>query len=174
MNKKIAAIAAGAVITALPLSGCSNESYWYAISGVVEDGQVDHDCPDGGPMEGVAFPVSTAPANRSPARSNPGSPTGKKAESIKPVAPPPALRGSSRTASRKEAGGVKLTKRPEKPEQIYRIPVIKHAKALKGCATEYELFVRNDAGLFEQEVRQADYDKCLDQKLESFPVCTEE
>lgn len=177
MNKKIAAITVGAVVAVLPVSGCANEAYWYAISGTVEAGQIDYDCPASRSMEGAAFAVGTSQpkmaTNRAPAKPNSGTHSGKKTAPPKPLAPSAAPSRTSGATLTKETGGVKLTKKPDKPELIYRVPAVKHSKAQKGCTVEYELFVRNDDGLFEQGVRQADYDKCLDQKLESFPACTE-
>jgi hypothetical protein len=77
--------------------------------------------------------------------------------------------------------GVKLKKKPEKPEKLKskKLPKLKYKFKPKGCETEYEIFVLADDGnLYEQDVRKVDYDNCLKAKIPAgkksklFPLCT--
>jgi hypothetical protein len=77
--------------------------------------------------------------------------------------------------------GVKLKKKPEKPEKLKskKLPKLKYKFKPKGCETEYEIFVLADDGyLYEQDVRKADYDNCVKAKIPAgkknklFPLCT--
>jgi hypothetical protein len=77
--------------------------------------------------------------------------------------------------------GVKLKKKPEKPEKLKgkKLPKVKYKFKPKGCETEYEIFVLADDGyLYEQDVRKADYDNCVKAKIPAgkknklFPLCT--
>lgn len=77
--------------------------------------------------------------------------------------------------------GVKLKKKPEKPEKLKgkKLPKLKYKFKPRGCETEYEIFVlANDGNLYEQDVRKVDYDNCLKAKIPAgkksklFPLCT--
>lgn len=77
--------------------------------------------------------------------------------------------------------GVKLKSKPEKAEKIKngKLPKPKYRFKPEGCDNEYEIFVLDANGdLYEQDVRKADYDKCLAAKVRSgqskklFPLCT--
>lgn len=77
--------------------------------------------------------------------------------------------------------GVKLDKKPEKPEKLKgkKLPKVKYKFKPDGCETEYEIFVLADDGnLYEQDVRKVDYDKCEAAKIPAgkknklFPLCT--
>lgn len=77
--------------------------------------------------------------------------------------------------------GVKLKKKPEKPQKLKgkKLPKVKYKFKPKGCETEYEIFVLADDGyLYEQDVRKADYDNCVKAKIPAgkknklFPLCT--
>lgn len=165
MNKKTSVIAASVIAGALALSGCSNESYEYELSGTVEAGQVDYDCPNDLAMAPVAL-----------SKPNPGPRSGAKQEKRKTggahTSKTPGKETKSSSPKNVPDDGVKLSKKPEKPERIRKVPAVKHASKPKGCEVEYELFVQNSEGLFEQDVRQVDFDKCMDEKREPFPACT--
>lgn len=69
--------------------------------------------------------------------------------------------------------GVVLSKKPDAPERISKVPALKYRYKPRGCKVDdYELFVRNNDGLFEQDVRHADYINCTDRKRMPFPACT--
>lgn len=169
MNKSALLFLVTTTAVTLSLSGCSNKTYGYAISGVVEAGQVDYDCPGDPSMDPVGFVAASSKPQKGPS-SNP-----RPAVKVTPAAAPttrltPAA-SSSVSPSRKT---VKLSKKPGKPKRVPAVPIAKHLTPPKGCEVEYELFIRNPDGLFEQDVRQVDYTRCLDAEREGFPGCTEE
>lgn len=160
MNKRTVAFSGGIAALALALSACGSDSYEYQVSGVVEAAQVDYDC-HGLSMEAAAFVVKPVPRRTAktskPATKRQGSGSGTSSGTVR------------KAPSNK---GVKLTKKPDKPERVFKVPTVKYKTKRHGCKNEYELFVRNRDGLFEQDVRKVDYDKCLDRKREPFPRCT--
>lgn len=187
VNKKTIAVLTGTVILPLAAVGCSGGSskmYSYEVSGVVEAAQVDYECKGDLDMEAASFVVGrTKPkpkkADSGDSSSDSSDSEGNKAEepAKKNVATPkaPASKTPSKTPASKapaKSGGVKLSKKPDKPERVTKIKPPKYKHKSKGCHEEYELFVKNREGLFEQDVRKVDYDKCSDKVREPFPSCT--
>lgn len=165
MNKKTAVFAACTVSGVLALSGCSKPSYEYEMYGIVTSGQVDYDCPADVAMAAVGYVAGPKPkpnTNGSHSQEGPG----------KKPTPSKRVPDSVIPAKKPSGKGVKLDEKPDKPERINTIPAVKHSKKSKGCKAEYELFVENPDGLFEQDVRKVDYDKCMNEKREPFPACT--
>lgn len=174
VNKKTAMIVSGAAGIILTASACSGETHEYQISGLVQGQQIDYDCPgEDVAMDAVAFVTgkggssggSGGRSSSSSSNSNSDSDHGKK--SSKPAAP--------------KNKGVKLEKKPEKPQKLkgLTIPKLLIPANLKGCEEEYEIFVlAKDGYLYEQDVREADYRKCegagipAGQKARLFPLCT--
>lgn len=150
VNKKTAVIASGIAGTILALSACGTGSYEYQVSGVVQAEQIDWDCPgEGIAMDAVAFVAKPTKASD------------KKSATPKPV----------------KNKGVKLSKKPDKPERIKsgKVPGPKFKFAGDGCETEYEIFVLADDGyLYEQDVRKSDFDNCAQMRVKKklFPLCT--
>lgn len=176
MNKRIAVVAAGALTGVLVLSGCANTSYEYEVSGTVEAGQIDYDCPDGAAMDTVVFIAKSKPGGSGTSGSSgktakkPSTSTGSNKTADKDSTP---SKSTPTTPVKKPSGkGVKLSEKPDKAERVSKVPKVQHPANLSGCETEYELFVKNADGLFEQDVRKVDYDKCTDSGRESFPSCT--
>jgi hypothetical protein len=155
----------------LSLSGCSNKTYGYEISGVIEAGQLDYDCPDDPSMDPVGFAAASNKPQKGPS-SNPRPIVGATSAAIPTTRATPAAPAASPSVnpSRKT---VKLPKKPGKPKRVPAVPVAKHLTVPKGCEVDYELFVRNSDGLFEQDVRQVDYNRCLDAENKDFPACAE-
>ncbi|MCP9209670.1 hypothetical protein [Streptomyces cucumeris] len=155
MKNKIALLSTSIVVALLGTSGCSSEAYEYEVSGVVEDGRLDYDCPNSLSMESASFVI------RAKGRSSTSAKAGGRS------------RGGSSSSRSKTSSGSKLPNKPTEPERVPKIPSRGHGKKSKGCKVEYELYIKNSDGLFEQDVRQVDYDKCLDRKRERFPACTD-
>jgi hypothetical protein len=180
------------VATALALTAaCSGGStYYYGIRGVVEDAVISYDCPRNLSMEPVSFDAGhgrgSGPAS-STGRSRKGSDNSSKANSgsqdRKTRSPRPqngaTKQGSTEGAKKAPASkapaskGVALSEKPEKPERVNRVPSAQSALARRGCKVDdYELFIRNKNGLYEQDVRRTDYKKCTNKARMSFPACT--
>jgi hypothetical protein len=191
VNKKTIAVLTGTVILPLAAVGCSggsSKTYSYEVSGVVEAAQVDYECKGDLDMEAASFVVGRAKPKpkkadsgdsssdsgdnkqEEPAKKNVATPKApaNKAPSKAPASRTPA----SRSKEPAKSGGVKLSKKPDKPERVTKIKPPKYKHKPKGCHEEYELFVKNREGLFEQDVRKVDYDNCLDKARERFPACT--
>lgn len=186
MNKKFRTIAAGATVGILALTGCTEDTYSYEVSGTVEARQIDYDCPNEDvAMDAVAFVAGKGGTSGGGSRSGSGGSsggssgkssgsTGKSGKGSGSTSTSGGTLGSSSTGkSTKTGSGVKLKKKPAKPEKIKggKVPKPLYAKKPKGCETEYELYIRNDDGLFEQDVRREDYDNCTEG--EKFAACTE-
>lgn len=189
VNKKTIAILAGSVVLPLGLVGCSEGSgktYSYEVSGTVEAAHVDYECEGDLAMEPAAFVAGgTKPR---PKKADPGgsssdsdsSGDAKKGESAKkdvaaskaPASKTPSKAPASASKAPAKPGGVKLSKKPDKPERVTKVKPPKYKHKPKGCHEEYELYVKNREGLFEQDVREVDYDRCSDKARESFPACT--
>lgn len=112
------------------------------------------------PSGAASTPASKAPSTGSGTNSRSSSPS-----------PTPSVKNK----------GVKLKKKPEKPEKLKskKLPKLKYKFKPRGCETEYEIFVlANDGNLYEQDVRKVDYDNCLKAKIPAgkksklFPLCT--
>lgn len=193
MNKKFRTIAAGATVGILALTGCTEDTYGYEVSGTVEARQIDYDCPNEDvAMDAVAFVAgsgrgsgsgksSKSSGKSSDAKSDKNSGSSDSVDRAPNSAPSsrstkaPTTSSTTRpsTPATRASGGVKLKKKPAKPEKVKgdKAPKPLYAKKPKGCETEYELYVRNDDGLFEQDVRREDYDNCTEG--EKFAACTE-
>lgn len=165
MNKKMTVLTTGTCVLLLGLCGCKSDAYTYDVSGTVEGAQVDYECGEDPSLNMVAFNVLSARATKKPGSESGGNGSGS--TSRRTGTPVPKAKPS------KSPAGVKLDKKPEKPERINSVPKSpKFTTPQKGCEVEYELFVRNDDGLFEQDVREVDYTKCSDVESEEFPACT--
>lgn len=184
VNKKLCAIIAGTAVVSLGMSACGSgdKKYEYDVSGRVQAQHVDYDCEDDLDADPVAFVAGKgrgggssgkkgsaarsvrkgSDASRPPRRSAPA------ASSVSKV--PSAERSASKSA--KPVGGVQLSKKPAKPVRVFKVSPPKYKVKPKGCETEYELFIKNDKGLFEQDVREVDYSNCLARKRDLFPECT--
>lgn len=183
MNKIRALIPASIAAMILATSGCSGDSYEYTISGVVEAGQVDYDCPGHLSLDTASFVVGGKKTPDSRSRTSPKPDSANRSKPPATTTPSPTRkRGSSVTGNRSatpskvpENKGAKLSKKPDKPKRITRIPAPKHNSTLKGCKVDdYELFVRSDGTLYEQDVRRIDYHRCLSSERELFPACTKD
>lgn len=181
---------AGAVLGgALLVSGCKGDSYGYEVSGTVQEFLVDYDdCPGSLSMEPVGFDAGSHRSNfrstdkKSDSSSSGSSrrPTATKTASPKSTSSPKAGQGAGsgstatvKPSATKVSKGVKLSKKPDKPEKVNSVP--KPAKKYKGCKTEYEIYVLDAKGdLYEQDVRKVDFDTCQNAEGEpkSFPECT--
>lgn len=191
MNQKNVAIASG-VLALVLVTGCSgSEKYEYQVSGKVDSQQIDYDCPgENLAIEPVAFGDKGGTSSGNANRSKPVETKPKKAEDLGKTEsgaggtggtstidadPRPVVR---KTSSRKTNKGVKLDKKPDSPQKVNKAKKSYSLKP-KGCTNEYEIFVLDEKGdLYEQDVRQVDYDKCLSAKIPSgqkaklFPLCT--
>jgi hypothetical protein len=116
--------------------------------------------PSKAPSKAASTPASEAPSTSS----------GTNQRSSSPSAAPPV-----------KNKGVKLKKKPEKPQKLKgkKFPKVKYKFKPNGCETEYEIFVlADDDYLYEQDVRKADYDNCVKAKIPAgkknklFPLCT--
>jgi hypothetical protein len=196
MNKNLVTTATGIVILALGAFGCqdSGKKYRYEVSGVVEAVQTDYECGEDLALEPAAFVAGKGGGGSSGKKSG-TSGSGSNADGVqqggdsgrvaatkppnkKAEAPSPRRTSQSPATSRPNSGapqksGVQLSKKPAKPKRVTKIVPPKGSKRPEGCETEYEVFVRNSDGLFEQDVRKVDYDHCSDQVREPFPACTE-
>jgi hypothetical protein len=199
VNKNLVITATGSVILALGAFGCqdSGKKYEYEVSGVVEAVQTDYECGEDLALEPAAFVAGKGGGGSSGKKSNTsnsgsasdagdvqqgrdrGNVAASKPPNRKTEAPPPRRTSKAPATSRpngdspRKSGGVRLSKKPAKPERVTKIVPPKGPKRPKGCETEYEVFVRNGDGLFEQDVRKVDYVHCSDQVREQFPACTE-
>lgn len=198
MNKKTVVIASGATGLILALGGCDKGTYEYEVSGTVQEQYVDYeDCPGVDlAMDTVAFVAGgTKPGGGTGKKSSNSDTSDKKADDKKKDSKVQAPQGgvqqaqpqsgqqggrksATPSATPKKNTGVKLKSKPDKPERIKSGKVPKptyKSKPDKGCKDEYEIFVlANDGELYEQDVRKADYDKCLAAKSDPkfFPLCT--
>jgi hypothetical protein len=157
VNKtRIAALLVAPALT-LTLAACGG-NYSYAVSGHVVGKKIDWDC-DGHAMAPVAF-TRTSRGSGAGTRKNG---TTRKNPSI-PKAP---ANGS---------GGVPLKKQPHQPRKLggFTLPHLpKATKRPKGCShgsADYEMFIKNDDGIFEQDVTSEHYERC--EGGEKFPACT--
>lgn len=154
------AISLGGATLALTLVACTGDTYEYAVSGVVEAGQIDYDCPRSLSMEPAGFVTGKHGRTKSPRSTTrrSGSSTGSR----------------SRTRSSTPVSkGVKLKKKPDSAERVSKVPTPKYRSKPRGCKVDdYELFIRSNGSLYEQDVRKVDYDKCLATKSARFPRCT--
>lgn len=182
MKKKSGLVLASTIGAISMVVGCGADTYRYEVSGTVEERQIDYDCPG----EDVAIEPVGFQAGRSKPKPKPKNNTSDDASSAdSPTAAPKTERPSrtsapiaapTRTGSPTKApkGGTKGVELKEKPAKPVKIPKFLKAAipiSLVGCKEEPELFVRNADGLFEQDVRREDFDKCL--KGDVFPACTE-
>ncbi|MFE0472456.1 hypothetical protein ACFW2V_12665 [Streptomyces sp. NPDC058947] len=171
-------------------SACDSDGgpYEYGISGTVQAWQVDYECGDSLAMEPAAFTDGKGKGGGSSSRKQGGgydsSDTG---EALQGSTPKPLTKNTSTpsaprmsktpptarpTASpTKAVKGVKLTEKPDRPVRITKVPSPTYTTKPRGCETEYELFIQNDSGLFEQEVRRVDYNHCS-KRGHKFPACT--
>lgn len=198
MNKKTVMFASGATGLILALSACGKGTYGYEVSGTVQEQYVDYDCPgEDLSMDAVAFVDAKNPGTTGKKQSDSGSsgddkkPDDKKKDSKagnqqgagqQPQAAPQGVpQGGKKSTTPSPAAtknsGVKLKSKPDKPEKVKngKVPTRKYKSKPKGCKEEYEIFVVDSSGdLYEQDVRQADYDKCLavTSTPKLFPLCT--
>jgi hypothetical protein len=205
VNKKTAMIVSGAAGIILTASACSGETHEYQVSGLVQGQQIDYDCPgEDVAMDAVAFVTgkggssggSGGRSSSSSSNSNSNSNGNKSSKSDSDSgAKSDSNRKNNSDSSNSDSGqgkksskpaapknkGVKLEKKPEKPQKLkgLTIPKLLIPANLKGCEEEYEIFVlAKDGYLYEQDVREADYRKCegagipAGQKAKLFPLCT--
>lgn len=192
VNKNMLVLASGTAVAVLGIAGCSqgsSETYRYEVSGTVESAQVDYECKGDLNTDPIAFVAGRGGGTGSSTRkSSGGSRSSSKAKagsseartpSARSTTPATAPTGKSKTPSSARATaalkpnkGVSLSKKPDKPERVTKVKPPKYKSKPKGCRNEYELFVRNKDGLFEQDVRQVDYERCSDKPRELFPACT--
>lgn len=186
VNKKTAMIASGIAGTILALSACGTGSYEYQVSDVVQAEQIDWDCPgEDIAMDAVAFVAKPTKPSKTSKKSDSKKSDDKgdnKKDSKK--SSKSAKSGDTKTSDKKSATpkpvknkGVKLSKKPDKPERIKsgKVPGPKFKFAGDGCETEYEIFVLADDGyLYEQDVRKSDFDNCEQMRVKKklFPLCT--
>lgn len=182
VNKKTGVVVTGTAILSLVVMGCSgggSETYSYEVSGTVEAAQVDYECEGDLALDPLSFAV--AGAGSKPQTLRVRSADSDSSRSDVAASASPRRKGPARTTpSKAPVGktpavpkGVKLPKRPDKPERVTRVEPPAHKSKPEGCEEEHELFIRNADGLFEQDVREVDYDRCSDEVSESFPACTE-
>lgn len=187
VNKKTMMLVTGTAIGAFGLIGCgagSSSTFKYEVSGTVEAAQVDYEC--GGDVDldadPVAFVAGKGKGTGPSARKSSGGST-KSSSKTKDQGSRPSTATKAPTAKAKTPGpaasvptapnrGVTLSKKPDKPERVIKVKPPKYKSKPRGCRNEYELFVRNKDGLFEQDVREVDYDRCSDKPRELFPACT--
>jgi hypothetical protein len=196
VNKKTAMIVSGAAGIILTASACSGKTYEYQVSGLIQGQQIDYDCPgEDIAMDTVAFVTGSGrgsgssssnsnsngnKSNKSDSGSDGKSDSNRKNSSDSSNSDSGQGKKSSKPAAPKNKG-VKLEKKPEKPQKLkgLTIPKLLIPANLKGCEEEYEIFVLAEDGyLYEQDVREADYRKCegagipAGQKAKLFPLCT--
>lgn len=197
MNKKTVMIASGATGLILTLGACGTETYEYQVSGIVETQQVDYECPGVDiAMDAVAFEAKPVPKKKpdgnsandsevkakptpkpSSSTTKPSSGSSKKGTPTAKSSPTASASKTGKTSKKPSNKGVKLNKKPEKPEKVKngKVPKLKYTFKPKGCEAEYEIFVTDGSGnLYEQDVRKVDYDRCaqLRVKTKLFPGCT--
>lgn len=191
MKKKSSLILASTIGAISLVAGCAGDSYRYEVSGVVEARQIDYDCPgEDVAMAPIGFQAAVAGRPKPPPRSNTStsdtpdtaeaprssnrtpSTAPSKAASSAPGRSAPASSAPVRTERPvKKSKGVKLDKKPAKPVKVPKFLKAALPLSLAGCKEEPELFIRNADGLFEQDVRRVDYDRCPEKS--DFPACTE-
>ncbi|MER6605894.1 hypothetical protein ABT282_08260 [Streptomyces sp. NPDC000927] len=160
MNKATKAAITAAVLS-LTLTACGGD-HQYKLKGRVESKQIDQDCHTSrsGNLNAFSLPMKTGGSSGS--RSGGGNSSGSR----------------SGGGSSSSGGGVSLDKKPSEPRKVDSLPPIPdgpdmdHPRktASKSCKPEYELFIRNSEGIFEQDVTADHYRKC--DKREEFPRCT--
>lgn len=207
MNKKTVMIGSGALDLILGLGACGTETYEYQVSGEVLEQYVDYDCPGADlALDAVSFELRGGKGGKKKSDSNSSdtdtdsgteqqaAPQAKSTATAKaPTKTPKATTGTSSKGGTKSATpsptptvkkvsnkGVKLSKKPEKPEKLKGLVVPKPVYKVKpkGCETEYEIFVLSGGKLYEQDVRKVDFDKCGRAPIPKgytnrlFPLCT--
>lgn len=203
MNKKYVAIIAITVIGGAGLVGCSTGSkeggtdtragsYHYQVSGVVEAAQVDMECGEDFALDLVAYgsgkgggggskkkdeDSGSSLSDTSSVELGQGKSSAPPVKRIPSVAPERNAKVPSVAPEKRHKTfsklGVELKQKPDAPERVRKVPSVKTSKKAKGCKPEYELFVRNTSGLFEQDVREVDWRMCSDRPREHFPLCTD-
>lgn len=175
VNKKKILATAGSVFLALGAFGCSGgggKTYSYKVTGTVEAAHIDYECGDSLSMEPVGFNAGRGGGSSSGGSRSGGSGTSGGSKGRGTVNKDNSSSSVQKDSKRPASTGVRLTKKPDKPERVSRVEVPAFASKPKGCKEEYELFVRNRDGLFEQDVRKVDYERCSDKAREKFPACT--
>lgn len=150
MKKRIT-LAVGAVSASLALAGCSGKSESpdgsYEVKGKVHSKWIDYECKKHTPLMGTVVFMARTPKPRPKEEK-------KSKETREDVSP-----------DRKTPKPVRIpasevpTGKPEKPRGF----------SAKKCSTEYELYIENEDGVFEQDVSYEDYEKC--DKGEKFSRC---
>lgn len=180
MKMKMGSITAGVMAAIVTAAGCgNNETYEYGVSGTVEARQIDYDCPDAFSMEAVGYVAgrgggskskSRSPKNRPPAKkSNPRSGPNSGVDRPRVQGPTQGGSGQAPKSQPRVKSDASLTKKPSKPKKLAKMPELNRSFSSEGCETEYELFIRSNGELFEQEVRQVDHDNCTE--TSQFPAC---
>lgn len=157
MNRKTATACAAAV-AALTMTACSanqaSAGHQYEARGVVDAKQIDYDCKGGAEsldMDPVAYTRGRGGGSSSRGGSSGGKSTGSSSKGSSP-------KGETKPDLHKKPG--------EKPEGSAKQP---GHHAPQQCRTEYELFIRSNGDLFEQDVTQEHYERC--DAREKFPEC---
>ncbi|MBD3004771.1 hypothetical protein [Streptomyces sp. 5-10] len=142
------------VVLGLALTACNNKDSTpeHDVKGKVEAKQIDVDChAKRHSMSLSSFSLPLKPPGRGSS-------------------------GSGGTKSGKSDGGVKTGKKPQAPKKVDKLPSVPDGpdykpgkKPGKSCKPEYELFIKNSEGIFEEDVEADHYDQC--DKGEKFPEC---
>jgi hypothetical protein len=170
-----------AALLTLAAACTGGSSYQYRVSGMVEAAQIDYDCHQNLAMEPAGF--VTGNRGRTSSSSGSGSSNLRKAPTPRRTSPSrpqggssvrqPGLSKKTPVTKKPSSRGVTLSRKPDKPERITKVPIPKYRHKPHGCKVDdYELFIRNSNGLFEQDVRHVDYLNCTERKLMAFPRCT--
>lgn len=150
---------------ALALTACTGADY--QINGKVAAKHAEWDCAD---AEALTLNGDTiAPVAQQGTAGTGGT-------RPKPKPPAPKVDNGSTTTTGGGGNSVKI-KKPKKvkvsaiPDGQEALPV-NPPKGKKSCKPDYELYVRNNTGTFEQDVISEHYDRCTEG--EKFPACTKE
>lgn len=153
---------------ALALSACGGD-YSYGVTGRVAGKQIDWDC-HGHALAPVAFARTSGGRGTTGSRSTTGGSSYRKSTSGSTTSGKKTTTGGSSSS-----GGTSLKKKPRKPKKLHGFDLhdLNHSTHRpSGCtrsSAEYELYVKNDDGLFEQDVTSDHYKRCA--KGEKFPSC---
>ena len=178
MNKKNIVIVSGTVAALFTLSACGGDKYEYEAKGKVVANQIEwEDCDmEQLSMDLVSFSSKTGGTSGGGGKGNSNSGSSKSNSTSGGSTSGDSTSGGSGgnvNVKKNENKGVKLSEKPSKPEKLKKLPKLNVTSKGKGCEAEYELFVQEpDGDLWEQDVRKADYEKCIAQFKQLFPACT--
>jgi len=155
---------AGALALPLVLAACgSSDDAAYDVSGTVKSKQIDYDCTK--KSHAMSLVLGKGTGGSSGGR---GGSSGSKSGSSSRGGSSGSKNGGSSSTQNKPPAPVAVPDLPQSPAS--KSPAAKPKGV--SCSTEYELFIENKDGLFEQDVTSEHYERCAEK--EKFPSCTKE